>query len=54
MNKGERSTISTKNAELDAQTVLSGASKSVLDYVTFVTRMTAYGPLERGFDEEAV
>lgn len=46
MNKGERSTISTKNAELDAQIPLYlGASKSVLDYVIFCHQDDSLWPL---------
>lgn len=46
MNKGERSTISTKNAELDAQVPLYlGASKAVLDYVIFCHQDDSLWPL---------
>lgn len=46
MNKGERSTISTKNAELDGQIPLYlGASKAVLDYVTFCHQDDSLWPL---------
>ena len=46
MNKGERSTISTKNAELDGQIPLYlGASKAILDYVIFCHQDDSLWPL---------